>query len=61
MKSFHLACVLIFLSSCGSLGWLGKSEEQEKLETGASSPTVIPQGLDKPEFNDPMPIPEIRD
>ena len=61
MKRLHLACFLIFLSSCGSLGWLGKSEEQEKLETGASSPTVIPQGLDKPEFNDPMPIPEIRD
>ena len=31
------------------------------LETGTSAPTEIPGSLDKPPFNDQMPIPEVID
>ena len=32
MRKTTLIFVLLFLSSCGSLGWLGKSDAQKKLE-----------------------------
>ncbi len=61
MRKATLISVLLFLNSCGSLGWLGKSDEQKKLEEGTSKPTKIPSELDAPFFNDPMAIPEIQD
>ena len=61
MRKTTLIFVLLFLSSCGSLGWLGKSDAQKKLEEGTSKPTKIPSELDAPIFNDPMAIPDIQD
>ena len=61
MRKITLISVLLFLSGCGSLGWLGKSDVQKKLEEGISKPTKIPSELDAPLFADPMAIPEIQD
>ena len=61
MRKVTLIFLLLFLKSCGSLGWLGKSDEQKKLEEGTSKLTKIPRELDPPLFNDPMAIPEIQD
>ena len=56
-----LVCGVLLLGSCGWLGWFGKSDEQLTLESGTSAPTEIPESLDKPPFNDQMPIPEVID
>ena len=61
MKQIFFISFILVLNGCGSLGWLGKSDEQKKLEEGSSKPTQIPSGLDAPLFSDPMAIPEIRD
>jgi outer membrane protein assembly factor BamC len=52
---------ILFLSSCGWLGWFGKSDEQKLLETGSTAPVIIPEGLDTPRFDDEMPIPDVLD
>jgi|TARA_B110000467_G_scaffold40898_1_gene37568 outer membrane protein assembly factor BamC len=56
-----LVCGVLLLGGCGWLGWFGKSDEQLTLETGSSAPTEIPVSLDKPPFNDQMPIPQVVD
>ena len=56
-----LICALLLTGGCSWLGWFGKSDEQIALETGSSSPSVIPEGLDQPEFVDQMPIPQVVD
>ena len=61
MKQITFIYFFLLLSGCGSLGWLGKSDEQKKLEEGSSKPTKIPSELDAPIFSDPMAIPKIKD
>ena len=61
MQQIFFIFFILVLNGCGSLGWLGKSDEQKKLEEGSSKPTQIPSDLDAPLFSDPMAIPEIRD
>ena len=61
MKFVTFISFLLLLNGCVSLGWLGKSDEQKKLEEGSSKATKIPSELDAPLFRDPMAIPEIQD
>ena len=61
MKQITFISLFLLLNGCGSLGWLGKSDEQKKLEEGSSKPTKIPSELDAPIFSDPMAIPKIKD
>lgn len=61
MRVVAILLVTTLLSGCGWLGWFGKSAEQERLETGSSEPTIVPQTMDQPRFVDAMPIPEVVD
>jgi outer membrane protein assembly factor BamC len=49
------------LLTLGGCSWFGVSEEQKRLESASSERVEIPEGLDKPEFVDMMPIPEVVD
>ncbi len=55
---FLLTFLTGMLSACS---WFGESEAQKQLREGSSRPVIIPDGLDKPEFVDIMPIPEVID
>ncbi len=48
---------LIILSGC----WFNNSEIRERLETGSSTPVVVPPELDSPDFINAMPIPDVED
>ena len=47
--------------SLAGCSWFGKSQAQQRLETGSSGPTTIPEELDTPPFHDSMPVPELAD
>ncbi len=61
MRFLCLFAALLMLQGCGWFDWLGKSQEQERLETGSSAPTQIPDSMDQPRFVDAMPIPDVVD
>lgn len=61
MRLAIVAAGLVFLSGCGWFDFFGKSDEHRRLETGSSAPVEIPPGMDRPDFQDAMPIPEVVD
>lgn len=61
IRVFMVLLATTLLSGCGWFGWFGKSTEQERLETGSSEMTRVPETMDQPRFVDAMPIPEVVD
>lgn len=59
IKLFASAVALVLLTS--GCSWFGVSDEQQRLQDGASRPVEIPEGLDQPPFQDLMPIPDVVD
>ncbi len=58
MARFTILLLVCLVPACG---WFGVSEQQKNLETGASTPVIVPEELDQPVFIDAMPIPEVID
>jgi len=62
MRLIALAVAVSFvLSGCGLLGWETHDRREAYLEAGSIEPVKIPEGLDRPDFQDALVIPEARD
>ena len=61
MGKWQALTMIVVVMTATGCSWFGSGDEQRRLEEGSSQAVVIPEELDKPQFTDIMPIPEIAD